>query len=56
MNNYEWLMYASIVVWAGLGFYVFSLARKQIALSKRINQMSQLARDDFSGDNSHDPR
>ena len=42
MNSYEWIMYAGIAVWAGIGLYVFTLARKQIALSRRIAQMTRL--------------
>ncbi len=43
MNSYEWIMYAGIAVWAGLGLYIFTLARRQSALSRRIAQMTRLA-------------
>lgn len=42
MNSYEWIMYAGIAVWAGLGLYICLLARKQALLSRRIDQMSRL--------------
>lgn len=46
MNSYEWIMYAGIAVWTGLGLYVFTLARRQIALSQRIVQMARLMEDE----------
>lgn len=42
MNSYEWIMYAGIAVWAGLGLYVCLLARRQAQLARRIDQMSSL--------------
>jgi|GEM_PF-421235 len=46
MNSYEWIMYAGIAVWAGLGLYVFTLARRQMHLSRRIAQMTRMMEDD----------
>ena len=48
MNSYEWLLYAGIAVWAGLGLYLCLLARKQQVLSKRLRQMSLLLEEDDS--------
>ncbi len=42
MNDYEWVMYAGIAAWTGIGLYVFTLARKQAALSRRIARMTTL--------------
>lgn len=50
MNSYEWIMYAGMAVWLGLGLYVSILARKQLTLSRRIAQMGKLMGDE------HDPR
>lgn len=46
MNNYQWIMYAGIAVWAGLGLYVCLLARRQAVLSRRIEQMAALMEED----------
>ena len=46
MDSYDWILYAGIAVWAGLGLYLCLLARKQIALSKRISQMARLMEED----------
>lgn len=46
MNSYEWIMYAGIAVWSGLGLYIFLLARRQAALSRRIEQMARLMEED----------
>jgi CcmD family protein len=34
-----WVMYAGILVWAGIGLYLFRLSRRQAALSLRIRRM-----------------
>lgn len=46
MHSYEWIMYAGIAVWAGLGAYLCLLARRQLTLARRIDQMSRLMEDD----------
>lgn len=46
MYSYQWIMYAGIAVWTGLGLYVFTLARKQMDLSRRIAQMARLMEDE----------
>ena len=46
MNRYEWIMYAGIAVWAGLGLYICLLARKQARLARRIDQMNRLMEED----------
>lgn len=46
MNSYEWIMYAGIAVWTGLGLYVFTLARRQMNLSRRITQMTRMMEDE----------
>lgn len=46
MNSYEWIMYASGAVWAGLGLYLFFLSRKQASLARRIQQLSRLMEED----------
>lgn len=46
MNSHEWIMYAGIAVWFGLGLYIFTLARKQAGLSRRITQMERLMEED----------
>lgn len=46
MNSYEWIMYAGIAVWSGLGLYVFFLARRQAELSRRISRMAALMEDE----------
>ncbi|MDL2267615.1 CcmD family protein [Desulfovibrio sp. OttesenSCG-928-G15] len=42
MNSYEWIMYAGIAVWSGIGLYVCYLGRKQAKLAKRIERMAQM--------------
>lgn len=37
--NADWVMYAGMAAWIGIGLYLFSLGRKQIAISLRIRQM-----------------
>jgi len=39
-------MYAGIAVWTGLGLYVFTLARRQMNLSRRITQMTRMMEDE----------
>jgi CcmD family protein len=39
-------MYAGIAVWLGLGLYLCLLARKQIALSRRISRMAAMLEDE----------
>jgi len=46
MNSYEWIMYAGIAVWAGLGLYLCLLARRQQTLARRIEQMARLMEED----------
>lgn len=46
MNSYEWIMYAGIAVWTGIGLYVLYLGRRQGALARRMRQMSTLMGDE----------
>lgn len=46
MDSYEWILYAGAAVWIGLGLYLCLLARRQTALSRRINQMARLMEED----------
>lgn len=46
----EWVMYASMAAWAGIGLYLFFLARKQAAISLRIRRMELADQDERSGD------
>ncbi|MDR2489339.1 MAG: CcmD family protein [Desulfovibrio sp.] len=46
MDSYDWIMYAGMVVWAGLGTYLCFLARRQAALSRRISQMARIMEED----------
>lgn len=46
MNSYEWIMYAGIAVWSGLGLYLCLLACKQNALSRRITRMEAMLEED----------
>ena len=48
MNSYEWLLYAGIAVWSGLGLYLCLLARRQQVLSKRLRQLSLLLEEEDS--------
>lgn len=45
MTDMDWLMYANIAVWIGLGAYLAFLLRNQIALNRRLAQLETL-RDD----------
>ncbi|MDR0828302.1 MAG: CcmD family protein [Desulfovibrio sp.] len=45
MDSYEWIMYASLVIWIGIGLYLCVLGRKQALLSRRIKRMTELAKD-----------
>lgn len=42
MNSYEWILYAGVAVWSGLGLYLSMLALRQARLSKRINQLATM--------------
>ncbi len=42
MNDIDWLMYANIAVWVGLGLYIAFIARKQVALKRRLDQMESM--------------
>lgn len=46
MNSYEWILYAGVAVWSGLGLYTAWLAIKQARLSKRIKQLAFMMEDD----------
>ncbi|MDR0339851.1 MAG: CcmD family protein [Desulfovibrio sp.] len=46
MNSYEWILYAGIAVWSGLGLYLALLAHKQAGLSRRIKQLARLMEDE----------
>ena len=46
MDSYEWILYAGAAVWSGLGLYLCLLARRQMALSRRISQMARLMEKD----------
>ena len=48
MTNLTSIMYAGMAVWLGLGLYLFFLARRQAALTRRMDRMDQLMRDDRS--------
>ncbi len=39
MSGLDWLMYANIAVWLGLGAYLAFLARAQSALDRRLQRM-----------------
>lgn len=47
MNSYEWIMYAGMAIWSGLGLYICLLARRQANLAKRIAQMALLMEKDI---------
>ena len=42
MTDMDWLMYANIAVWIGLGAYLAFLLRNQIALNRRLPQREPL--------------
>ena len=44
MTDMDWLMYANIAVWIGLGAYLAFLLRNQIALN-RLTQLETLRND-----------
>ncbi|MFQ8889424.1 MAG: CcmD family protein [Bilophila wadsworthia] len=44
MTDMDWLMYANIAVWIGLGAYLAFL-RNQIALNRRLTQLETLRND-----------
>lgn len=46
MNSCDWILYAGIAVWAGLGLYVCLLAARQARLARRIEQMARLMEED----------
>lgn len=46
MQSYEWIMYAAMAVWAGIGLYAALLGRRQAALSLRIKRLSARAEDE----------
>lgn len=45
MTDMDWLMYANIAVWIGLGAYLAFLLRDQIALNRRLTQLETLRND-----------
>lgn len=45
MTDMDWLMYANIAVWIGLGAYLAFVARAQIALNRRLAQLEILRND-----------
>ena len=42
MTDMEWLMYANIAVWMGFGLYLGIIARMQVGLKRRLNQMERM--------------
>lgn len=45
MTDMDWLMYANIAVWIGLGAHLAFLLRNQIALNRRLTQLETLRND-----------
>ncbi len=45
MESVTYVMYAGMVMWAAFGIYLFSLARKQNAIAKRLAQLTALLED-----------
>ena len=45
MTDMDWLMYANIAVWIGLGAYLAFLLPTQIALKRRLTQLETLRND-----------
>ena len=45
MTDMDWLMYANIAVWIGLGADLAFLLRNQIALNRRLAQLETLSND-----------
>ena len=48
MSGLDWLMYANIAVWLGLGAYLAFVARAQGALAHRLEHMEVEADDEHS--------
>lgn len=46
MPALDWLMYANIAVWIGLGAYLALVARAQSALTRRLEHMEMEADDE----------
>ena len=45
MTDMDWLMYANIAVWIGLGDYLAFLILNQIALIRRLCELETLRND-----------
>lgn len=45
MNEMNWLMYANIAVWLGLGIYLSFVARAQSTLNRRLAHLEALNND-----------
>ena len=45
MTDMDWLMYANIAVWIGIGAYLAFRRRNQIALNRRLTQLETLRND-----------
>ena len=43
MNDASWLVYAGMVVWLGLGGYLFLLGRKTATLETRLRRLEYAA-------------
>ncbi|MDR2801570.1 MAG: CcmD family protein [Desulfovibrio sp.] len=41
MDSYQWIMYAGLAVWIGLGLYLCLLTRRQALLSGRISRIEE---------------
>lgn len=50
MSGLDWLMYANIAVWLGLGVYLVFIARNQKSLERRL---AHLERETTEEGNSH---
>lgn len=46
MDSYEWIMYAGMAIWAGLGLYLALLGKRQADLARRIARMNALTEDE----------
>ena len=42
MTDMDWLMYANIAVWIGFGLYLGIIARMQVGLKRRFDQMERM--------------
>ncbi len=42
MQEIHWVLAANVVVWLGLGAYIFFIARSQCALKKRLQQKESM--------------